>query len=63
MNAYLQKSLRPCGGQLLFQLGQALAPAEAAAKQISGVVQVAWGVERYPLLLIAGFTALFALLH
>ena len=57
----LQEGLGPGSCQLLLQLSQALSPAEAAAQQVSGVVQVAWGVEGHPLPLVLGLTALLAL--
>ncbi len=59
---HLQKGLRPGSCQLLFQLSQAFSSAEAAAQQVSGVVQVARGVEGYPLLPVTCLTALLAFL-
>ncbi len=58
---HLQEGLRPSSSQLLFQLGQAFLSAEAAAQQISGVVQISCGVERDPLLLLTSLCALLAL--
>ena len=58
---HLQEGLWPSSSQLLFQLGQALLSAEAAAQQISGVVQISCGVERDPLLLLTSLCALLAL--
>lgn len=58
---HLQEGLWPSSSQLLFQLGQAFLSAEAAAQQISGVVQIACGVEGDSLLLLTSLCALLAL--